>query len=128
MISKYVIDSYAWIEYFIGSDAGNKAKEYVEGSGALTPTIVIAELSDKYSREKQDFDDDLLFIKSRSQIIALDEEIAALAGRLNSLMKKEVGGWGMADSIVLATAKKHNANVITGDEHFRKVENSIMIR
>jgi len=127
MTSKYVIDSYAWIEYFRGSKAGERAKGIIEGEDTLTPTLVLAELSDKYLREKQDVNEDLFFIKSKSQILPLDEETAVAAGRLNVSMKKEVDGWGMADSIVLATARAHNAKVVTGDEHFRKLQETIMI-
>jgi len=28
---KYIIDSYAWIEYFMGTKAGEKAKPIIEG-------------------------------------------------------------------------------------------------
>ncbi|MFH1054675.1 MAG: type II toxin-antitoxin system VapC family toxin [Candidatus Altiarchaeota archaeon] len=128
MSSRYVIDSYAWIEYFRGSKAGGASREYIESGGAMTPTIVLAELSDKYRREKIDsLDEDLFFIKSKSQILSLDEETAILAGGLNSSMKKEVNGWGMADSIILATTRKHKAKVVTGDEHFRKQTEAVMI-
>jgi predicted nucleic acid-binding protein len=127
MNSKYLIDSYAWIEYFRGSEAGEKAREYIEGGGALTPTIVLAELSDKYLRERQKFSEDLLFIKSKSHILTLDEETALSAGKLNVNMKKEIRGWGMADSIILATAMKNKAVVVTGDEHFRKIPETIII-
>jgi hypothetical protein len=51
----YVIDSFAWFEYFLGSNAGVRAKPYIEAGKAITPTIVIAELADKYEREKMSF-------------------------------------------------------------------------
>lgn len=124
---KYVIDSYAWIEYFRGSKAGEKARDYIEGKGALTPSIVLAELAGKYYRERNDFSEDLIFIKSKSQIMPLDEHIALSAGQINTKMKKEVKGWGMADSIILSTAKKNSAKVITGDQHFKNMKETIMI-
>ena len=46
-----MIDSYAWIEYFKGSEEGKRAKRYTEKGNCVTPTIVLAELSDKYHRE-----------------------------------------------------------------------------
>ena len=37
---KYVIDSYAWIECFMGSKAGEKVKPIIEGfEEKLTPAI-----------------------------------------------------------------------------------------
>ena len=51
MSYKYVIDSYAWIEYFRGTRAGAKARRYIKEENSATPTIVIAELSRKLLRE-----------------------------------------------------------------------------
>lgn len=128
MTSRYVIDSYAWIEYFEGSKAGAQARHYIEEEMPLTPSIVLAELSDKYTREGYDcLEDDLTFIRSKSQIIPLDGDLAHEAGILNTTMRKKALGWGMADSIILATAQKHNAQVVTGDKHFTKVKEAILI-
>ena len=123
---EYVIDSYAWVEYFRGSEEGKAAKEYIENKNCATPTIVIAELSEKYKRENKNFEDDFSFIISRTKITALNTEIALMAGEKNHENKKTIKNWGMSDSIILATAKMLNAKVVTGDEHFRNL-NAIMI-
>ncbi len=78
-----VIDSFGWLEYFAGSTAGLKAKPYVESGKCVTPTIVIAELSEKYRREKLAFNSDLNFIAIRTRIVALDSEIAEKGGALS---------------------------------------------
>jgi len=44
MPSSFVIDTYAWVEYLLGSRAGAKAKNYIEGGTGLTPSVVLAEL------------------------------------------------------------------------------------
>ncbi|MEM2768072.1 MAG: PIN domain-containing protein, partial [Candidatus Bathyarchaeia archaeon] len=47
-----VVDSYAWIEIFIGSSQGEKAKEAIlKAEEAYTPDIVLAEIARKYMRE-----------------------------------------------------------------------------
>lgn len=51
----WVFDSYAWIEYFRGSRKGERVRKYVEDGRGVTPMIVIAELSAKYSMENWDF-------------------------------------------------------------------------
>ena len=127
MSYEYVIDSYAWVEYFRGSREGKIAKDYIENKICATPSIAIAELSEKYKRENKDFEKDFDFIVSRTKILNLDADIALIAGQINHENKKKIKDWGMADSIVLATAKLLNAIVITGDEHFRNL-NSIMLR
>jgi hypothetical protein len=37
-----ILDSYAWIKYFLGSDFGRIVKEYLESEEASTPSIVLA--------------------------------------------------------------------------------------
>lgn len=44
MHSSYVIDTYAWVEYLLGSRTGAKAKKYIEEGWGLTPPIVLAEI------------------------------------------------------------------------------------
>ena len=43
-------------------------------------------------------------------------------------MKKDVPGWGLADSIVYATAALKKALIVTGDEHFKKLKNVSFIK
>jgi len=125
----FVIDSYAWIEYFRGTKAGEKAKKFIEGERAATATITIAELKEKYLRESwKYFDGDLSFIASMTLIINLDKNISVRAGEANASMKTRVKGWGIADSIVLATAQVENAKVVTGDEHFRGLTEAVLIK
>jgi len=124
----YVIDSFAWIEYFVGSKAGELVKEYVESGDSITPTIVIAELSAKYARLKQDFAPKLRFIVLKSRTLVLDEDTAALAGSISAERKSKVDRWGLADSIILATARLQKANVVTGDQHFSDLKEIIMIK
>lgn len=50
-----------------------------------------------------------------------------MAGEINFENKKKIKGWGMSDSIIQATAKLLNADVLTGDEHFRDL-GAVMIR
>ena len=134
MPHSYVIDTFAWVEYFIGSQHGKIASQYIEGGKASTPTIVLTELSKWFLKEiesrrrkladmKQAFD----FINSRTLIVDLDESIARKAGETDFLMKKKIHDWPIADSIVQATALTQGARVVSGDPHFKAVDNSIII-
>lgn len=128
MSHEYIVDSYAWVEYFRGSEAGKKVKEFIEGGKAATATITVAELREKYAREDRPyFDEDLLFIAASTAIINLTKDIAVKAGEINATMKTRVKGWGMADSIILATAQATKARVVTGDKHFEGLKQTILI-
>ncbi len=67
------------------------------------------------------------FIRSSSRILDLTFDMAVKAGELYVQMRKSVKGWGMADSIILATARSAGAKVVTGDDHFRGLRDLIFI-
>ena len=128
MSYEYVIDSYAWIEYFRGTPSGRVVRPYAEGEKAATSTLTLAELKEKYLREKwKSFEEDSEFVASRTLITPVDRKIALLAGELNHHRKRSVEDWGMADSIILATARTESAKVVTGDRHFKGLPDAIII-
>jgi len=128
---RYVIDSYAWLEYFMGTSAGEKARKVIDSSAdeKLTPTICVAEIYAKVLRVEgvEKAEAQRAFIKLRSAVVSLTEEISVEAAKIDVEMKKKVAGWGLADSIVLGTARKKRARVLTGDEHFLNVEETTFI-
>ena len=125
MTSKYVLDSHAWIEYFRGTKSGEKVKSFLENHKCFTPMIVLAELSDKYTKEKHDFfEKDLEFIFSNSVILELSKEIAVNAGKIKNIVKQKYkNNFGLADAIILASARKIKAKTVTGDHHFKSLKN-----
>lgn len=128
MSYEFVIDSYAWIEYFRGSPAGSVAQRYIETDSAATSTLTLAELREKYLKERWGFfEEDLKFMTTRTSILAVDRTIALLAGEINHERKKTKRDWGMADSIILATTRNVSAKVVTGDRHFEDLPDVIML-
>jgi PIN domain nuclease of toxin-antitoxin system len=128
---KYIIDSYAWLEYFMGTDGGEKVKAILDSevNEKLTPSICLAEIYAKILRSEDAEKAELrrAFIKSRSALVVLGEELAVEAAKLDVVMKKRVPGWGLADSIVLSTARDRGGKVVTGDQHFRGLPEVYMI-
>ena len=118
-----VVDSYAWIEYFRGSAEGKKAERIIDGNfRLLTPAIVIAELSDKYRRSgaSEEWENEkFVYIGIKSEIVKLDEDIADLAGKIKTEKRQVYPDFGLGDAVILATAKKLNARVLTGDKHLK---------
>lgn len=131
----YVIDTFAWIEYFKASKMGEAAKEYIEGEHSVTPTIVVSEISRKLSRDIELGNETregrmrrLEFIRSTSRIVELNFETAAEAGEVNEKLKDKAKGWCLTDSIILCTARSLNGKVVTGDEQFREIDNVVFIK
>lgn len=114
----YIVDTYAWLEYFRGTSTGMSIKDKIEAGDNITPTIVLAELKRKFVEwRRQDFDDKLAFIQENSQIVGLDGELAIMAGEIRA--QKPVPNMGLVDCILLALARKFNVKVLTGDKHFK---------
>jgi predicted nucleic acid-binding protein len=131
---QYIIDTYAWVEYLIGSKEGEKAKKYIESGLAYTPSIVLTELRRWYLKELETgrrreaemqihFD----FVDSSTQVTALDSYLALKAGEVDFMMKKRKKNWPLADSIILAAARARSAYVVSGDPHFEDLEDCIFI-
>jgi len=134
MVSSFVIDTYAWVEYFLGSKAGAAARRYIEGGRGLTPSIVLAELRKWFLREieagrrtDREMQEHTAFIEEATEIVPLDANLALKAGETDFLMKKRIKGWPLADSVVYATASVRGAGVVSGDPHFKGLENVVFI-
>jgi len=135
MSCNYIIDTYAWIEYFKASKMGEAAKKFIESEHSITPTIVVSEISRKLRKDIELGNETvegrlrrLEFIRATSRIVDLDVEIAIEAGGVNEDLKVEAKGWGLADSIVLCTARSLKGKVVTGDEHFRHLDNVVFVK
>lgn len=72
----------------------------------LTSSIVVAELGDKYRREKIDAD---------------------MAGELKQELREHHKDAGLADAIIFAYACSVNGKMLTGDKHLKHCKNAIDI-
>ena len=130
MTSKYVVDAWAWIEYFRGSEGGVKLKDVLEdqATDVCTCAITVAEVISKTARDGRDVEAAYDMLLSNAQIIKIDEQIAKQAGLVHSKMRQTRKDFGIADAFILAIANKLKAKIITGDPHFEGLENIVMIK
>jgi predicted nucleic acid-binding protein len=130
MNERYVVDAYAWIEYLIGSKAGENVKSVLEeeNNEIYTCAITVAEVVSKTAREGRDFQTAYDILLSNSQVVNIDEEVSKEAGVLHSEMRKTKRDFGLADAYVLAIARRIKSKVLTGDFHFRGVKEAILIQ
>jgi len=114
-----VVDSSGWIEYFTeGKNADFFDKPIRDVENLLVPTICIYEVFKRLLAER-DEDSALLSVglMSHGREVELDRIIAIDAAQISRELKL-----AMADSIILATARAHNATLWTQDEHFKGIE------
>ncbi len=126
---KYVIDAHGWIEYFMGSDKGDKVRKILESdeNEIFTSIITIAEVVSITKRENRDAEQKYIDMLSLSKIYGIIPEFAKEAGILHAEIRKRVKDFGMADSVALLTARKLGAKIVTGDPHFKGVKEAILL-
>jgi predicted nucleic acid-binding protein len=113
-----IVDSSGWIEYFDGSgNADFFAKPIQKTDDLLVPTICAYEVFKRISVKRGE-EDALRAIgfMSLGREIDLNREIAISAAQISLELKL-----AMADSIILATARTHEATLWTQDEHFKDI-------
>jgi len=125
-----LVDSWAWIEYFKGSTAGEKVKEFIEYSQdkIIVSAVNIAEVYNSFLRDysppdnKRYAEASRKAMKKRSYVYEVDEEIAVDSASIKNEKK-----WGLGDSIIYATAKREGAKVLTGYPHFKGLKDVIFL-
>ena len=114
-----VVDSSGWIEYVTDSNNAAFYEAPISHSDhLLVPTICLFEVFKRVLRELgEERALDAMGVMSLGTIVDLDRQIAVDAAQISNELKL-----AMADSIILATTRAHNATLWTQDEHFKDIE------
>ena len=116
-----LIDSYGWIEYFAEGPLADIYAPFIEKSNAentITPTIVVYEVYRKIKNTKGEQKALEAYAQiSRTKIIELNSPLSLEAADISLTTNL-----GMADSIIVATAKTCNAEIITSDKHLKDIK------
>jgi predicted nucleic acid-binding protein len=133
---KIVIDTYAWIELLIGSEKGKKVKELIENAEEVyTPGTVLAETARKFLREGTDEKTITMWLEiitAASVITQIDSTTALEAAKCQLELAKKAkmskqNTPSLFDAIVHATARINQCKILTGDEHFKNLPETIWI-
>ena len=133
---RIVVDSYAWIELFLGSPMGSKVRELIETADeSFTPDSVLAELSRKYFREgaaEKLVSERLSAVQGASQVINIAPDLAVHASKayldlVERAKKRKLQSPSLFDGLVLGTARLRDAKVVTADAHFKDLPETIWI-
>lgn len=123
-----LLDSFAWMEYFMGTQKGEKVKRSVDDDIQLyTSPIVIAEIYFKSLRTDGNAQERTDFIMKRCAVVTLDEKIAIEAAKIHAENKVKTPDFSLADAIILASARSRNMKVLTGDPHFKNFKDAVML-
>mgnify|MGYP001602775766 FL=1 len=128
-MGKYLLDSFALIEYLEGTETGEKVKEIIqkEQNEILISAISVSEILSKVLRQNLDKEKTKKIILSLGKIIDVNIEIAELASEIHAQMKKKINDFGLADALILASTKLNNAKLVTGDKHFKDMKDIVFL-
>lgn len=125
-----VLDSFALIAYFRGEPAGVPVKELLQKASKTDKPVHMSEVNyaeAKYMILRKDGAD--AWAEAAKILIALpiefhpaDRELAGVAAGLKSRVS-----FSLADAFAAALAKRHKAELVTGDPEFKAVEKEIKI-
>ncbi|HYM59531.1 MAG TPA: type II toxin-antitoxin system VapC family toxin [Thermoanaerobaculia bacterium] len=113
-----VVDSSGWLEFLTeGPLAGEFAKRLQQPAAVITPTIIMYEVYKHSKRLRGEAAAlDAVAAMQKTRVVPLSDELALVAADLSLEHKLP-----MADAIVLATARLHEAEVVTSDVDFQGV-------
>ena len=116
-----LIDSSGWIEYFADGPLAESYAAFIEKADAektVTPTIVIYEVYRRIKSTKGEQKALEAYTQmSRTNIVELTSPLSLKAADISMNLNL-----GMADSIIVATAKAYNAEIVTSDEHLKSIK------
>ena len=107
-----------------------------EAEEVITPDSVLAEVARKYLREgieESRVKQRLSVILEASQPAYIDDEVAIEAGKAYLQLEARAKKLGLKkpslfDGLVLAVARRTDSKVLTGDEHFEGLPETIWIK
>jgi len=111
-----VVDSCGWLEAIKGAELSRDyAPALADPAQVVVPTICLLEVSRVMYRERgREAAAECLVIMSLGHVAVLDADLVAAATALGVDHRLP-----LADSVVYATARAHDAEVWTHDPHFR---------
>lgn len=112
MSAANVVDSSGWLEYFLGSARAVHFEEAIwDAANLFVPTITIYEVFKRILRDRDESEAQrLIRLMGAGKAVSLDAALARAAARYRL---------SLADSIIYATAQRHDATLWTQDEHFK---------
>jgi len=127
-MSKLVVDSSAWVEYFLGTEKGRAIREKFKNQELLTTGLIASEVGMKFLRDVGGSEEVFTALKSLSLLIPFDFYLAEQTSEIYVKHRKSKPKFGLADAHVLAAARIIGAKVLTCDNDFVGIPDAIIIR
>ena len=114
-----IVDSSGWLEYFANSANAQVFSEPIQQTNTLlAPSITVLEVFKRILQQRTEQAAlQAVAHMSQGRVIDLDARLAMHAAKLGHELKLP-----LADSVILATARTHQAILWTQDEDFERIQ------
>ena len=128
-MTRIVMDAFAWIEYFDGTERGMKVAKIIEDkeNEIFTSLVTVAEIISIAKRKVFDADEVSLALSALSKMQEINKSVSVETGLFHAEMKKREKDFGLADSFVVIAARQLEAKILTGDPHFKGMKEAVLI-
>lgn len=125
----YLIDTYAWIEYFLGSKKGERLKELFDDdkNEFYTVECCLAEIQGWALKNNQPFEELFKIIRMNSTLTELTPHDWIDAGKERFEQRKRQKDFGLIDATLLVKQKELGGKVISGDPHFKGMKQAVFL-
>jgi toxin FitB len=119
-----VVDSSGWLEYFGKGTNGAKFAPAIQDSASLlVPTICLYEVFKRVAQQRGEEEAlQAAGLMMTGAVVDITPEVALCAAQLSIDHKLP-----LADSLILAVARSHNAELWTQDEHFKGLDQVVYL-
>ncbi len=120
-----VVDSSAWLEYFADGPNASVFSPVIQKAGELlVPTIILYEVFKRVLQQRDETQAlQAVALMHQGRIVDLDSTLALTAAKISWNLKLP-----MADSIVLATSRHHDAVLWSQDSDFEGIDGVRFVR
>lgn len=125
----YIIDTYAWVEYFIGSSKGIILRQLFNNKNNkfITLECCLAELRAYCLREKRDFEQLLDIVRHNSIILPVMKKQWLEAGKIRFELREKIPHFGLIDALLVSKQIELKSKIVSGDPHFKSIKNVVYL-
>lgn len=125
----FIIDTYTWVEYFIGSKQGAKLQELFDNlrNKFITMECSLSELRGYCLKNNFNFEQMYSVVEKNSLVLPVLREHWINAAKIKHEIRKKIERFGLIDSILVAKQKELDCKIVTGDHHFKNLKNIVFV-
>lgn len=125
----FIVDTYAWVEYAIGTKIGAKLQVLFDNqkNKFITMECCLAELRGYCLKNNFNFSPIYDAVTKNSLVLPVLREHWLKAANVKHEVRKKIKNFGLIDAILVTKQQELNCKIISGDYHFRNLKKVVFI-